>query len=74
MNLPNNSSVQNLIETFDLEAPEYYFEVQDYALEEGMIVIKSVKVFDGKGKFISLANNERLVNSIHKYPVSFKKK
>ena len=73
MNLPKNKAVQKLAETFDIDLPEYYFEVQNYKEHDGVILIGEVKVFDSKGNFIRLADNKKLINTIHKYPVSFKK-
>lgn len=73
MELLNDDNVKNLAETFDLKMPDHYAEVSDYYELDGFIVIKSVKMFDRKGNFIKLADNSKLVENIHNFPIRFLK-
>lgn len=70
--MKNTEGMKALAGKMDLELPEYYFEIDRYELVGNQIVIKSVKVFDGDGNFITFAKNEKLINHIHEYPIRFK--
>ena len=61
-----------LAKEMDLELPQYYLEVARYELVGNQIVIKSIKVLDADGKFLKFADNEKLINHIHEYPIRFK--
>ena len=70
--MKNTEGMKELAEKMDLELPQYYLEVARYELVGNQIVIKSIKVFDGDGKFLKFADNEKLINHIHEYPIRFK--
>jgi len=72
--LVNDTNVQKLAEAFDLKLPEYYFEITEYGVDDsGRIVIDEIKVFDNKGKFIKLADINKVVNNLDKFPTKFVK-
>ena len=73
MNIAKDKNVQDLIKTFDLDAPEYYFEVTDYYEIDNHIVIEKIQVLDSKGKKVRLADNKKIINGLHKYPIRFVK-
>ena len=73
MNIPKNKNVHELAKVMDLEMPEYYFEVTDYYEIDDHIVIKKIKVLDKNGELIRFADNKKLINGLHKYPVRFVK-
>ena len=70
--MKNTEGMKALAEKMDLELPNFYLEMDRYELDGNQIVIKSVKVFDGDGKFLKFADNEKLINHIHEYPIRFK--
>lgn len=75
MSIFNNPNTQLLIKVMDLEVPiNNYLSVTDYELVDGNIVIKSVEVLDSNGEFCKLADNNKLIEHLHKYPIVFKKK
>ena len=70
--MKNTEGMKALAEKMDLELPKTYLEIDRYELDGNQIVIKSVKVFDGDGNFLKFADNEKLINHIHEYPIRFK--
>ena len=70
--MKNTEGMKELAEKMDLELPQYYLEVARYELVGNQIVIKSIKVLDDDGTFLKFADNEKLINHIHEYPIRFK--
>jgi hypothetical protein len=70
--MKNTEGMKALADKMDLELPQYYLEVARYELVGNQIVIKSIKVLDDDGKFLKFADNEKLINHIHEYPIRFK--
>ena len=75
MSIFNNPNTQLLIKVMDLEVPvENYLSVTDYELVDGNIVIKTVEVLDSNGNLVKLANNTKLIDHLHEYPIVFKER
>ena len=67
-----NKNVQALVQTLDLDAPDYKsLNVCDYSLENGFIVINDIEVLDRKGKHIKFADLEKVIDHLDKYNVTF---
>ncbi len=68
MNHTDRLNVASLVQMFDLEIPlDYKMLVTDHELVNGNIVIKSVDVYDLKGKFVKKAELDKLYKNINKY-------
>lgn len=72
MKMINDPMIKLLVDTFDLETPEQQvLEICDYEYNDGVIVIKKIKVLDSELNFVRFANLEKVTKYLSKYYCNF---
>lgn len=77
MNLTKDPNVRLLIKTFDLVMPrskKYTFNVTEYSLENGFIVMSEIEVLDANGAFVKKVDPEDVYEYLEGYNVTFEMK